>query len=364
MNDMTPPVGSAAAPKLHPFEFRGSGSEFFRIWIVNIALTLVTIGIYSAWAKVRTRRYFYGSTLVAGHAFDYHASPVRILVGRLIAVALFVAYTVMSSLSPLFAIPWVVVFIVAAPWLIVSSVRFNARNTSYRNVRFNFTGRYWGAFKAFILWPLAGAVTLGILMPLAHKRRDYYYVNHHTFGGKSFATSFSTWSIYAIYLFALAILVGSILFLGVIMGMMGVAINSDLLGAASEDSGSPSRALGAAIMVAGISFLIVMIAVSAYLAANVLTLVIGNTKIDGRHQLGMSLSPWQLVWIGLTNLVLVLMTIGLFYPWARVRMWRYLAGRMSLLASSQLDEYSSEAFATQNAIGEEVAGLFDVDIGI
>jgi hypothetical protein len=48
-----------------PIEFTGSGSEYFRIWIVNLLLTLVTFGIYYPWAKVRRLRYFYGNTLVA-----------------------------------------------------------------------------------------------------------------------------------------------------------------------------------------------------------------------------------------------------------------------------------------------------------
>jgi uncharacterized membrane protein YjgN (DUF898 family) len=40
-----------------PFEFRGTGGEYFRIWIVNLLLTILTLGIYSAWAKVRQLRY-------------------------------------------------------------------------------------------------------------------------------------------------------------------------------------------------------------------------------------------------------------------------------------------------------------------
>lgn len=44
------------APTRHDFEFRGRGGEYFRIWIVNLALSLLTLGIYSAWAKVRTGR--------------------------------------------------------------------------------------------------------------------------------------------------------------------------------------------------------------------------------------------------------------------------------------------------------------------
>jgi hypothetical protein len=42
-----------------PIEFTGTAGEYFGIWIVNILLTIVTVGFYSAWAKVRRKRYFY-----------------------------------------------------------------------------------------------------------------------------------------------------------------------------------------------------------------------------------------------------------------------------------------------------------------
>ena len=62
--------------------FHGSGADYFRIWIVNLVLTLLTLGIFSAWATVRQRRYLYGCTEVGGSRFDFHGKPVRILVGR------------------------------------------------------------------------------------------------------------------------------------------------------------------------------------------------------------------------------------------------------------------------------------------
>jgi hypothetical protein len=37
---------------------------------------------------------------------------------------------------------------------------------------------------------------------------------------------------------------------------------------------------------------------------------------------------------------------------------------MSLAATTGLDEFTSEAIATQGAIGEEIAGFFDLGIGI
>jgi hypothetical protein len=47
------PAAAFAAPSLLVFGFSGSGAEYFRIWIVNLLLTVATFGIYSAWAKTR-----------------------------------------------------------------------------------------------------------------------------------------------------------------------------------------------------------------------------------------------------------------------------------------------------------------------
>ena len=102
MEEAVPAVASAPAPREVAFEFRATGSEYFRIWIVNLLLTIVTLGIYSAWAKVRRLRYFYGSTALEGTSFDYHADPKAILKGRLIAV---LAYVVFNSVYTLASSP-------------------------------------------------------------------------------------------------------------------------------------------------------------------------------------------------------------------------------------------------------------------
>ena len=80
--EAAPQTVAATNETRYRFEFRGTGGAYFRIWIVNLALSIITLGIFSAWAKVRTKRYFNGSTSVAGHAFDYHASGFKILIGR------------------------------------------------------------------------------------------------------------------------------------------------------------------------------------------------------------------------------------------------------------------------------------------
>ena len=86
--------------KTTPIVFTGKASEYFGIWIVNLLLSLLTLGIYSAWAKVRRKKYFYNNTLIENVGFDYHAKPLSILKGRIIAFVLFALYA--NVTSPLF----------------------------------------------------------------------------------------------------------------------------------------------------------------------------------------------------------------------------------------------------------------------
>src|SRR5207249_11793048 len=115
---MTGPTDALnAAERLIQPEFTGTAAEYFRIWIVNLFFTLATLGIYSAWAKVRKRRYFYGSTRLDGDSFDYFASPKAILNGRIIAVAIFAIYALAGELYPHSRYAFWAVGVLAFPWL-------------------------------------------------------------------------------------------------------------------------------------------------------------------------------------------------------------------------------------------------------
>ncbi len=132
-------------------KFHGNGGEYFRIWIVNLVLTLLTLGIYSAWATVRERRYFYGHTEVAGGRFDFHGKALQILFGRIIAIVLLVGWSQGALLHS--SIPFISAAIVLGllPMFLVRALGFRLRNTSLRNVRFGFKGQISKAYKA--LWP-------------------------------------------------------------------------------------------------------------------------------------------------------------------------------------------------------------------
>ena len=164
-------AANVAGPgKRHPLEFTATAGEYFRIWIVNLALTIVTLGIYSAWAKVRKRRYFYGHTRIDGESFEYRANPVAILKGRLIAVALFAVFYAISHYAPLYIWAIYLVLLFVGPWLVVRSLAFNAYNTAYRNVRFTFSGTYRTCLGLVLGYALLTLVTLGLGFPFLRRR--------------------------------------------------------------------------------------------------------------------------------------------------------------------------------------------------
>jgi len=184
-------------------EFKGKASEYFGIWIVNLLLSILTLGIYSAWAKVRRKKYFNNNTLIDGAGFDYHAKPIAILKGRLIAFAIFMAYAFSENIHPLMPALFGLLFFFAIPWLEVRSSIFNARNTSHRGLRFDFVGKVGGALRVFVLLPIMAAFTAWLAFPYVAQQKDKYLVSNHKFGLSQFdmkATAGPYFKVYAIVL--------------------------------------------------------------------------------------------------------------------------------------------------------------------
>ncbi|MET0348217.1 MAG: YjgN family protein [Rhizobacter sp.] len=175
MNELTsgdthvPPSPDAPVPstgRVLPIRFTASGSEYFRIWIANLLLTLLTLGLYHPWAKVRKLRYFYGNTWVGDHAFDFHGDPRRMLRGTVLVGLMFLAYSTAGQFSPVAGVVALLIVAAVAPALFVASLRFRMANTSWRGLRFHFGGGMAGAYKALLPALVPGVLFLGFALTL------------------------------------------------------------------------------------------------------------------------------------------------------------------------------------------------------
>jgi len=345
--------------KPYPFEFRGSGGEFFKIWIVNVLLTVITLGIYSAWAKVRTTRYFYGNTLLNESSFEYLANPIAILKGRLIAVALFIAYSYLSGISPIAGGVLILLFFAATPYIAVRAMRFNHRMSAYKNIRFNFEGSVGSAAMVYLVWPLLGVLSLGLLYPISHQRFVKFYVSNTSYGQEPFTSTAKVGQFYSIYmaLFAVAIAV----FAAVVVGSQ--MLGGDSLGGMSGDM-TPEQ-----VQAAMLPMILALYAASLFLWFILLVLIkskftnlIMNTmRVGGGFYFESRLTVGRVAWILFSNLILIICTVGLAYPWAKVRLANYRAEHTELTTLESLDEFLGQVVDETSAVGEEIGEIFDIE---
>ena len=348
MGDIT-----AAPLSIHRFAFTGRTADYFRIWAVSLCLSLLTLGVYSAWGKVRKRGYLYAHTKLDGSGFEYRAAPVAILKGRLIAVLLFGGFALAGHFLPLAQIALILLLVLLTPWIVVASSRFNARNSAWRNVTFAFDGTLREAAKVILGFGALTIVTLGIAYPWFRMRRAQLIVERHRFGATPFNADLRTRGFVVVYLLALLMMLTPVL--------MVVAIGvASVLAAASADPEYPPAALA---YVFTIAFYLAYLAAFAYLRARVGNLTLNGT-IVGPLRCRSTLRARNLIWLYASNIVAVLATFGLAMPWVTIRMARYRASNLCVVGTGPLASFAAAPGAVGTATGSEVGDLFDVDVSL
>jgi uncharacterized membrane protein YjgN (DUF898 family) len=347
------------------FSFTGTAREYFGIWIVNVLLTIVTLGIYSAWAKVRRQRYFYGNTCLAGASFDYHARPIQILIGRIIVLALFVIYNLALQFLPIVGGLLGVAFLFAIPWFITRGLRFSARVTSYRTVRFDFTGGYWGAFQAYILGGALIYGTAGVLAPLASRWMWNYTLGNLRYGDRAVKCDPRLEKLYGQWWLPAFVLIGGmvvLIALGVTLGVTFYSQIDEVLGPDENAQVSPYMIVFL-FYLAVVPFLILYAVASLIYRAGTRNVALNETIIDGKHAMASSIHRGRYAWISVTNLLATLATLGFARPWAAVRMATYLATVTALDTTCPLDDYVGTVRDEGTAVGSEYLDVEGFDLG-
>ncbi|WP_310600595.1 DUF898 family protein [Desulfobulbus sp.] len=344
-----PPRPVASGQRRMPFVFSGSGGEFYKIWVVNVLLTILTLGVWSAWAKVRTMRYFYGNTSLGGNAFEYLAEPVKILKGRLLVFAVFAAFSAVAQLYPLINPIGGLILLLLTPWIVRQSLRFQRHYTAWRGVRFAFTGSLGESFRAFLLWPLLTVFLF--FLPVIWHRQTHYLIDRSCYGSARFANRSTVGNFFV----AFAILA----VLGLVLGAAG-GIGVAALGQMVQELAPEVRQMSAlaGMVLASLAWVIM----SALYKVRMVNLRFGKTEI-GPHRIVTSYAFGSYLWLVLTNTLGIMLSLGLYYPFAKVRTARYAAEHTEMIIQGDLDDFVASHQAGVSALGGEAADFFDIDIG-
>jgi uncharacterized membrane protein YjgN (DUF898 family) len=392
--------------KTTPVVFTGNTKEYFGIWIVNLLLTLATFGIYSAWAKVRRKKYFYSNTLIDYVGFDYHAKPTAILKGRLIAFALFMAYSMSEHVNPILPGLILLLFFIALPWLVVRASIFNARNTSHRGLRFDFVGKTSEAVRMFIVMPIITLLTLGLGAPYSNHQKNKFLIDKHRFGLSQFDMKARAIDFYKVYLklsgsFVVAlILASSLAIIGknyipksnpgtpaaasyvdeqamqqvdfAKAGDETITANTneaDVQNKKTDDKAKQEKLkqmlqnpqLRIGLFIGIFAYALFIFGVMSYVQARIGNLVWNTTTLD-KLSFKSELRARDFMWLYFSNLVAIVLTFGLATPWAQVRMAKYRASKLQVLGDVDFDQFVGDKKAEAKATGEEIADMFDLDL--
>jgi uncharacterized membrane protein YjgN (DUF898 family) len=447
---LAPAPTTRTGPQGLAIEFTGSGSEYFRIWIVNLLLTIVTLGFYFPFAKARRLRYFHRNTLVGGHALGFHGDPWKMLRGYVLMLVFGAAYVGAGEISPIAGAVAGVAFALLWPALWQSSLRFRLANTSWRGLRLRFSGSLGGAYAALLplLLPVAvivaagaisqrdaeklaagaqaaerveapaaaapgaadgpagtetgkeagaeaaadpaaaeeaeaaeeeaaetgqqeqalitgpadyvilGAVAVLLLMaPWLLARLKRYQHGHYRFANETARMEATTRSFYGLMLRTFGV---SLIPVAMVGGAFAL-----LYGAFKGGGGA---AMAGASVLAGLlivaAYLLLLVLTQSYMTARSQNLVWGTTR-SHRLRFSSRLKVRSMLGLMLTNLLLTVITFGLYRPFAAIATAKLRLEAVSLEAHGDVDQWTAGAGARVNeAAGDAAGDLFGIDVGL
>ena len=318
---------SPQAGQAHRMSFHGTGGSLFGIYIVNLFLTVVTLGFYYFWGKVKVRSYLLSQTEMEGDRFAYHGTGKELLCGFLKAVLLvglplMVLNVVLGLLATSPIIETLVGFLSSVlilallPVAIVGARRYRLSRTSWLGVRFSFRGGVREFVTLFLWGSLLSTVTLGLYYPIFDARRHGFLVSHSYLGNRQFSFDGRGKDLFGRYLLTLLLTLPT-------LGLCWFWFT-----ARKQRYYWDHTVFGPARF---------------------------HSTVTGGRLLGFSLG----------NMLLLVVTLGLGWPWVVARGIRFTFTYLTLEGSLNLASIQQEA-QTASATGEGLAGLLDAgfDLGV
>jgi uncharacterized membrane protein YjgN (DUF898 family) len=319
-DELTRHTSDKNSSSVRRISFHGQGGSLFGIQIVNIFLTLMTLGIYYFWGKVRSRRYLLSQTELEGDRFAYTGNGKELLVGFLRAVLLFgVPYAMLyflpelldmgksvQILGKLLATGVIMLFI---PVAIVNTRRYRLSRTSWRGISFSFRGPAGEFLKLFLKGMLVTVITIGAYYPIFAIRRQTFFVSHSCIGDQQFRFDGQIWGLSGSFLAAF------------LLTPFTLGLSWFWFFAKKQNYFWDHTSIKAARF---------------------------RSTVTGKGLLGLHLG----------NLLLLVLTLGLSWPWVVVRSIRYTLNNLTLEGPLNLEEIKQEA-QDASAVGEGLAAILD-----
>lgn len=307
----------------HQFSFHGEGSKLFGIVIVNLLLTVITLGFYYPWAKAALTQYIYKETELDGSRFTFHGTGKEMFKGFIKAVIIIILIYGQLFLFQYLNIPLVgliifyLLFLALIPFVIHGSMRYRMSRTSWRGIHFGYRGKFNELSKVFYRDVFFTIITFGIYGAwMAMNLRKYTVSNvrygdvefdYHGKGGQYFWINFKG---YLLTIFTL--------------GIYSAWWMKDLVN---------------------------------YYYTNI-TL----KQSDQKLVLKSTISGSELFGVVIINVLIVVFTFGIAAPWAQVRMLKFLCKNLFVDGQFNPNDVTQTEEEYKDATGDDLGDMLDIGI--
>jgi uncharacterized membrane protein YjgN (DUF898 family) len=255
--------------------------------------------------------------------------------------------------SPVAGLAMFAVLVALVPWLMWKSLQFKLYNSSYRGIRFGFRGTARRVYFVYLVLPFLALLSLYIAVPFVHQRMKKFQHEESRYGATHFSFDASVGSFYVTYLIGLGMLIAGLV-------VLGLAFSGTLVAVFAGVKGPHIVKAMMILFFAAYAWMFMLIPVMMTLMQN----LVWNHTALGEHRFKSDMKWTRVAFIAITNVIGVVLTVGLFMPFARVRMMKYRLESMSLLPHGGLDNFIATTQAEATAAGEGMADILDFDLSL
>lgn len=396
----------------YPLEFTGSGGEYFRVWIVNVLLSIVTLGFYTPWARRRTAQYFYSHTLVAGSPLEFTAQQRRMVMGFVMLVLITLAYNIAVRTGQDTAVGlFLLGGAVLAPFIWASAMRFRLGATRWRGLRLQFTAGWkevylasWPVFALALVWfgvffglqmlspevanalqtaeeeirkprmptfsaAMVGLLVLGLVLTvLCVIRLEYNYKSLLVLRAQVGAERGRWKPVYMdfvkVWLATVVVFIVSVVIIWLVMFVAAGSSIALLVASAGKGLGMWMVLIIIAAFVGGIFLMFLASAPArAYREVRMFQLMWNNIGVSHLARFKCHLPSGRYVWLRIKNMLLTLLTLGLYRPFARVSEYRMKVESVTLHVKGGVEQVAGVMVRQQQGgLGDALADAAGLDL--
>ncbi len=382
-SDQTAAPGTPWSPDLTPSRpvYDGRLGELYAIYLRHLAMMLLTLGWSRFWGRTRIRRYVWNHLSVLGDRFEYRGRGIELMIGFLLALLLVAAW------SGLMYLVWLYVFhekpfasfglfdlfslsvvLIGFPLAYVghyAGLRYKLSRTRWRGIRCGMAGSAWayGATATFLQF--ANAMTAYLLTPVVSVNLARPRIVNARVGTQGFAFAGRAGDIYGRYL--------GYYFLNIVAWVAAAVVTFMAIGGTIETLGISSDEFLKLFAHPSLHTVVVLllIAFGAYLLFGLLILplrcwwqayllryLVTHSRA-GNVLFATAISTWQMWGFLVLNYLIVLLTLGIGWPWVMHRTMKLISGQLWIYGVPQGGEIRQPADRGPG-YGEGLLDMFDV----